>query len=270
MIPPSRIEPAEDRLRQIAARFAYPATPDIGRRVAVRVVRRRPPVRAWQLALAVFLLVVAALLAIPQARALISGYFRIGAVRILPFKPTVTVILPVTATPAPSPRSSATALPTLTPELVPAELADLAGRTTLKDAQARAPFPVMLPAYPDDLGSPDYVFYQPEEPMVILAWRDPADPGKLSLTLYAIDSSSIMISKFQPVIIEETTVNGQHALWAQGPYVVELENGDYTLRKLVEGAALIWQVDQVTYRLQGPLPLDEAVKIAKSLRPVEP
>lgn len=277
MIPQIPGEPRENRLREIASQFTYPRTPDLGAAVVFRVsARQRPRVHAWQVALIVVLLGLAALLSSPQARALLSGYFRIGPVRILPFRPTPTDTRSPTVTPRPSPVSptaaaqSATPSPSATAEPTPVGLRGLAGRTSLKDALDHAPFAVLLPAYPADLGQPDYVFYQPDVPMVILAWSEPSDPSKLRLSLYAIDSNSPMISKFEPEIIQETAVNGQYALWVRGPYLLELDNGDFDLRRLVDGNTLIWQVKQVTYRLESGLPLAEAKKIAESLRRLEP
>jgi uncharacterized protein DUF4367 len=266
MTDPSISEPGEERLQEIASRFSYPRTPDLSRAAVAGLSSRRPTFRAWQVALLALLLAVAAMLAIPQVRALLSGYFRIGPITIFPFRPTPT------ATPTAATETATVGHPTdtPTPEPGPAALRGLEGRTTLKDALDRAPFPVMLPAYPADLGPPDYVYYQVEVPMVILSWSDPTDPDRLQLSLYAIDSNSPMINKHEPTVVQETTVNGQYALWAEGPYLLELSNHDFVLRRLVAGNTLIWQVNQVTYRLESGLPMEEAIKIAESLRTVEP
>ena len=248
----------EGNLRQLAARFAYPTTPDISRRVAVRLAGRRPGLRPWQLALIAIVVGLAALLAIPEARAMISGFFRIGPIRIVPFGPTPTL----TTEPA------ATAVPGVAP--LARELRGLAGETTFEAAPGLAPFPVLVPTYPPDLGSPDHVYYQPGSLMLILAWDDPTDSNQLTMSLYEVDSDSWVISKFEPQVIEETTVNGNYALWVQGPYYIELANGDYTLRRLVDGATLIWDDGAVTYRLEGDLPLQEAIRVAESLESVEP
>jgi len=273
-------EPREEHLWQIASGLAYPRTPELSRAVAARLMRPRRSVRVFHAVALGLVLVLAAVLAVPQARAQIAGYFRIGAVRIFPTRPTPTVTftpapLP-TSTPEPTPselvlRPSATSpVGTVTPEPGPEALRGLLGRTTLEDALRRATFPVLLPTYPADLGSPDYVFYQRTVPMVILAWSDSADPSQLRLSLYAIDSNSPMISKFQPEIVEEASVKGQYAVWAKGPYLLELTTQNFVLRRLVEGGTLIWQAGNVTYRLETGLPLEEAVKIAESLALLEP
>jgi hypothetical protein len=71
-----------------------------------------------------------------------------------------------------------------------------------------------------------------------------------------------------PAVIEETSVNGQHAIWATGPYPLMIQNGDFQFMRLIDGHVLIWAVDDVTYRLETGLPLGEALKIAESLAPI--
>jgi hypothetical protein len=261
--------PREQRLGEIASRLSYPPTPEISRGIGARLQPPRRAIGAWQMALVALVLLVTALLVAPRARAFIGQYFRVGAVRIFPLLPTPT--LAVTATPTASPTATTTPIPpNPTPEPLPLPLADLEGRMKLQEAQQWVRSPILLPSYPPDLGPPDYTFFQVGIPMLISAWTDPADPSRLRLSLYAIDSNSPMVSKFQPEIVEETSVNGQYAVWAKGPYLLELTTKDFVLRRLVEGGTLIWEDNGVTYRLETGLPLEEALKIAESLSPVEP
>ena len=264
--------PQDERLGELAGRFVYPPTPEISREVHAAIQPRRRGLRAWQVAILAVLVLLAALFAVPQVRAFLGQYFRVGAVRIFPFGPTATAPLPtavspllVGTTPRPQPTEGRS-----TPGPLPSRLANLAGRTTLEDVQGTASFPVMLPTYPPDLGPPDYVFQQGESPMLIFAWADPDDPHGLRLSLFAIDSRSPMATKFRPQVIQETSVNGQYALWVEGPYVLELTDRNYVERYLVEGGTLVWEADGVTYRLETRLTLEEAIRIAESLRPVEP
>ena len=257
------IEPAA--LTAVANRLSYPPTPDISRRVGASLRVRHRPLRAWQLALISLVVLTAALLAVPQVRAFVGQYFRIGVVRILPFGPTAAPTPVSTITPR-SPAAS----PSVTPGSLPSPLVGLEGRITLEEAHQRARFPVLLPGYPSDLGPPDYAFYQREIPMLIFAWADPGDPRQLLLSLFEIDSRSPMVSKYEPQIIEETSVNGEYALWVEGPYLVELSSQDYVHRYLVEGGTLVWEGDGVTYRLETRLPIEEAVRVAESLEVVEP
>src|SRR3990172_9350635 len=182
----------EARLRATAGVLPYPSTPDVAGAVRRRLaadsarpaqrpfVTRRPRL-AW--AMAVVVLLVAGLLAVPEVRAGLLQFLRIGAVRIFLVPPTPTpseaeVIvsaLPGTGTLAPT----ATLHPT--PPLV-SSLLDLAGETTLEDARTRFGFPIALPAYPAGLGPPDRVFLQNfGGPMVVLVWlrSAPPEPGRL-------------------------------------------------------------------------------------------
>ena len=72
----------------------------------------------------------------------------------------------------------------------------------------------------------------------------------------------------EPVVIEETQVNGQRAIWAVGPYPLFLRNGDIQFTRLIEGHVLIWSDGDVTYRLETDMDLEEALKIAESLEPI--
>jgi hypothetical protein len=71
-----------------------------------------------------------------------------------------------------------------------------------------------------------------------------------------------------PALVQETTVNGQRAVWAVGPYPLQFSNGDLDFVRLIDGHVLIWADGEVTYRLETNLDLEEAVKVAESLEPV--
>jgi hypothetical protein len=212
---------------------------------------RRPAWRRW-MALAAMVLLAIVLLT-PPARAGVELLIRLGAVRIG---------LAQVASPTPPP--SATASPTPLPSVL-----DLAGATTLDTARARAGFPVRLPAYPPDLGPPSHMFLQDVGgPMVALVWTDPAHPDRARLALFEM-TSDVYVYKSNARIAAETTVHGNRALWTDGPYLVEvIEGGQVVLgsRRVVTGHALIWTEGGITYRLETDLPLNEAVRVAESLR----
>jgi hypothetical protein len=71
-----------------------------------------------------------------------------------------------------------------------------------------------------------------------------------------------------PKVIQETQVNGQRAVWADGPYPLIMRNGDVSFTRLIEGHVLIWANGDVTYRLETDLSMEEAVKTAESLKPI--
>jgi hypothetical protein len=274
-------DPAFERwtayIKTTAGALSYPPTPDVAATVRERLVSR--PRRlvlasrrlAWAAAIAVFVLV--GLLAVPQVRAGLLEVLRFGAVRILLAEPTPTVV-PPTATPGPVSGAGPTATPSASPTRVPptptplASVLDLAGQTTMTDAQEKVDFPIRLPTYPSDLGPPDRVFLQDlgGGPVVILVWLEPGQPDQVRLSLHALGPGAL-VEKGMPRVVRETTVNGGRALWTEGPYLLRVRNGDYEMRRLIEGHVLIWEDDEVTYRLETDLPIKEAVRVAESLHP---
>jgi hypothetical protein len=259
----------EQKLISISKGLEYPRTPDI----AGSVIRRlRTPARsgllsrrfAWSLAL--ILVLFTSLMLIPPVRAAVLDFIQIGIVRIFRAEPTPltppqeevpSTMVPVTATPA------------ATPERLIPILERLAGEITLEEAQQTVDYPILLPSYPEDLGSPDRVFVQDAEgDMTILVWIDPQQPDEVWMSLHFIPPQSWAVDKMNPALIEETTVNGRRAIWAIGPYPVRFTNGNMDFVRLINGHVLIWTQGEVTYRLETGLSLEEAIKIAESLEPI--
>jgi len=271
----------EERLSEYGSAFEYPQTPDIAGGVAWEALRRRrkPGVLfsgqrlAWGIALLLVLL--AGLMAVPPVRAQILEFLQIGAIRILLIQPSPTPSPTITASPssgallatdlAPSEahRPTATPVPTSTPRQFPFQLSR---QTTLSQAQAAAGFRPRLPAYPDDLGSPDLVFAEDfGGPAIILVWLETDDPEKTRLSLMQLGGDAL-IEKFPPRVISETQVNNQPALWTEGAHSLRYRSGAQIVEIVVEGNVLIWQEEEITYRLEGDLTIEEAVRIAESLR----
>ena len=46
------------------------------------------------------------------------------------------------------------------------------------------------------------------------------------MSLHIIGPGSITLMKNQPQVIEFTKVNGKEAVWAVGPYLIGMKNGD--------------------------------------------
>jgi len=202
-------------------------------------------------ALAAILLVITllgALLAAPQTRAAIAAILQIGAVTIIP-----TTLTPRADEPTPLP-----------------SILGLAGRTTLADAQRRTPFPIRQPAYPSDLGAPQYVYLQNlDGSAVMLVWVDPQHPDRVLLALNELGSDAYAY-KIAPQVVQETQVHGRRALWTTGPYLLQIgsvSDQHNALRRLVAAShTLIWTEGNITYRLESDASLEEAVRIAESLR----
>lgn len=220
------MEQWEVRLQAAALAFTYPPTPDVAavvrRRLAAeqRAGGRPSPQRrrvAW--AAAITVLVIAGLMAVPQVRAAVMEVLRIGAVRIFLVAPTPTA-MPVPTATLPSATLTGTLRPTATPHPTPTllpSLLDLAGETTLADAQAKAGFPILLPTYPPGLGQPGRVFLQDQGgPVVVLVGLDPARPDRVRLSLHELGSQTWGVQKFEPQVAQGTTVNGQPAVWTEG------------------------------------------------------
>lgn len=264
----------EERLKEVAQRFQYPVTPDVTGAVMKRLEsgsRPRARLRSAWVVMGLLVLVLAALFAVPSVRAEIIHFFQVGVVRIFPSDPTVTAEpsipqSPTTATPVVVIPEATTPIPGINEPHYTVTISGLAGETSLFNARISSPFPIRLPEYPDGLGRPDHVFLQEEGRMVILVWTDPAESERARLSLHEIGPEGIQVSKYQPRVIQETQVNGVYAVWAQGPYLVQLTNGSYIFRRTVEGNTLIWEEDEITYRLESNLTLEETIRIAESLR----
>jgi hypothetical protein len=259
----------EKQLVSIARRLDYPRTPAIAGTVMKRLRAPAPPPvfsRRFAWSLTAILVLFASLMLIPPARAAILEFIQIGIVRIFRAEPTPITppqqeisssLPPVTETP------SATAAP-----LIPV-LERLAGERSLTGAQQLVDYPILLPSYPPDLGLPDRIFVQDADgDMTILIWINPEDPTQVLISLHLIPPGSWAVEKMKPARVQETTVNGQRAVWAVGPYPVQFSNGNLDFVRLIDGHVLIWTEGEVTYRLETELTMEEAVRVAESLEPV--
>jgi hypothetical protein len=259
----------EAQLQTIASGMIYPHTPNIAAFVSTRIrSTTRPPLLSRTLAwsLTIVLILISSLMLIPPARAAILEFIQVGVVRI--FHTEVTPVsppnqgspaqtIPLTATPAP-PQA-----------LIPA-LRNVAGEVTLETAQVIKQYSLLLPTYPPGLGKPDYVFLQDADgPMLVLVWLDPQQPDRVLMSLHFLPAGSWAIKKMEPKVIQETSVNGQYAVWTTGPYPMRMENGDMQFIRMVSGHVLIWEGENVTYRLETDASMEQAIKIAESLAPIQ-
>jgi hypothetical protein len=248
----------------------YPPTPDLAGRIMKQIQAIPSPERQGDrqarrrlrtslvYTLAVLLVLFAGLLAVPSVRAQILEFIQIGVVRIF------------TGTPAETP----TLHPTLTsqaPSRPNPSLLEIDGLTTLDHAVQQAEFDIRLPEYPPDLGQPDRVYFQDlEGQMLVLVWLDPDDPEKIRLSLHEYyGEAELILTKGIVERIDETWIHDQRAVWVEGPYYLKLVNGELNLVRLIEGRVLIWEENEVTYRLETDLSLEEAVRIAESLQPIK-
>jgi hypothetical protein len=260
----------EQQLRSIANGMQYPPTPDIAGFVMPRLhttTRARFNSKALACSLTIVLVLLSSLMLIPSARAAIIDFFQIGVVRIFPPQPTPTLAAPTEETRATTIPWTATPQPTS--DLL-SLLNKIAGKTTLVAAQEIADYAILLPTQPSGLGEPDYVFVQDLDGAVtILVWMNPEHPNEVLMSLHFIPSRSWAITKMGPRVIQETQVNGQKGIWAEGPYPLRLYGSrDIEVARLINGHVLIWTDGDITYRLETDLSLEEAIKIAESLAPI--
>lgn len=235
----------ETRVQNAVRAFPYPPTPDIAARLKTR--SRVPARRYRRLAAAALIVVIglASLLAVPEIRAQVLAFFRIGVVEVI-----VT-----TATPA-----------SFSSGDLPESVLRFPGETTLEDAQQRAGYPIRLPSA---LGAPDRVYLiQASSPIVVLAWLNESNLVDYSLHLLPLGTYSL---KMYDGPLEETEVNGERALWLPNPHWYMLRvrtTPDQTQLRRVTAHALIWETQNgtgITYRLETNHTLEDAQRIAESL-----
>lgn len=253
----------EARVARLARAFPYPATPPVADTVATRLRADALPARggrapAWIWIATALVLALAALMAVPSVRAAVIEFLQIGVIRI--FTGEETPPLP--------PGEDLPAAPTPLHVAVNSVL-ELAGEVTLDQAREMAPFPILLPAYPPELGAPDKVFYQQLENGrgVFLVWLNDGRPDKVKMSLLLF-GPGVFVGKSAPTSVAETTVNGQRAVWTEGEHLLVLQTGpnQRELAQLfVEGNVLIWEINGITYRLESEFSMEEAVRIAESV-----
>jgi hypothetical protein len=250
----------QEKIRQAASEMQYPPTPDISTAVIqlIAAQKKRSPTpfstpvlpKKWLAPVLVLLVVLLFTLSlVPGVRAEIQEFLQIGPLRIFFATPTATISSP-----------GITTVPTVS-------LLRISGQTTLQDAVSRWKHPLRLPTYPPDLGDPDLVFLQgPDDETLIMAWMDPSNPDLAQLVLQILAPGDSIYTKTAPESIDETQVNGDEAYWIVGEHLLLMQNGEFELVRLVDGHVLVWNYEELTYRLESNLTLDEAVRFAESLR----
>ncbi|MCG5439087.1 DUF4367 domain-containing protein [Micromonospora foliorum] len=235
----------ERELRDLSAWLDTPDPPDVTARVRVRLDTPAPRRRRWRslAAVAVVTLLVALL---PPTRAAIAdavtGLLRFAGVSIA-------------TSPAPTPPGGA-ASP------LPGQRA-----VALDEAQRAVRFPIRLPA---KLGPPEQVLV-----------ADPDATGRYRVATLLYDGGALRVDAFDghldlafhkevtPPGANWVQVNGDFAVWVDGPHAVSYVDRAGEIRRetaRLAGSTLIWQDDDVSYRLEGTLTKAEAIEIARSVR----
>lgn len=224
-------EQFEVHIRKIAKNMPYPAE------VSRQTTRRQHLRFAWQYLVVILLLVGLTSMGIPEIRAAVLEFLRIGA---------VTVYLD-------GKDANGQAL----------NLSQVSGETSLEDAGKQANFTLLVP--PDDL--PDRVFVQ-DANMIIFVWLK---DNRIDKALYQTANDTWRLSKMTSVI-ERTEVAGNQAYWASDQVTVQFSKEGVIQNEwthFVDGNVLGWEQDGVTYRLETNLSLDEARAFAEGMRPLQ-
>jgi hypothetical protein len=254
-------------LVEVGRDLAFPEVPDL----APAVVRRleeparaperrvillpglfRRPGRRVALALAAVLIL---------AGGAVAGGLLVQGVRIL--------VQPEGTTPPPSPRAPGALGRTLF----------LGEKTTLADARGRVDFDVVIPAA---VGLPEPVVYVDDDPpggRVSLVY--PAAAGFLPETEEI--GVGMLVMEFRARIdrpflekvvheadrLQEVEVAGSRGYWIEGEHTViylDEQGRPVEERARLAGNTLLWQVGEVTFRLESALSMEEAIRIAESMR----
>jgi hypothetical protein len=238
-------------LRDLGRHVEFPPTPALAVVVAERLraappAPRRRPGLAWArrrslvVALAAALLAIAGAFAIPPARSAILDFFGLGGVTVERVERQ-----PVFDT------STSRRLG------VPVSL----------DAARRAvTFPLSVPREADvdvllDRAAPGGA--------VTFRWRG----RRLLLTQFRGETTPYVQKTAGPgTRIEPAEVNGRAAYWLSGArhLVVFRDAAGDLLESRAAGNVLLWEEEFVTFRLEGARSKTEALRIARTLRPVEP
>jgi hypothetical protein len=225
----------ETALRALGRDVAFPPTPDVAYAIRGRLERPRFWRRPVAIALAVVVVAgIAAVLAVPQSRSAILDWLGLRNVSVVRVDK-----LPV----------------------VPAHgRLDLGRRVTLDEAKRRAPWLRV----PD--GEPDSVWVNESLPggKVSLLWGTPSNVRLLLTEFTGRTYIEKVVRGNTPV---ERVEIGDAGAWFQGPHVVMFQDRDGRFRESHARLArntLVWQVGDITLRLEGGLTKDEALRIART------
>lgn len=226
----------ETALRQLGGEVAFPPTPDLAPAIRGRLDRSRFWRRPVAIALAVAVVAAtAAVLAVPQSRSAILDWLGLRNVSVV----------------------RVDKLPT-----VPARgRLDLGRPFTLAAAKRRAPWLLLPDTKPDSV------------------WVSESLPGgKVSLLWGTPSNVRLLLSEFtgrtyiEKVIGGDTQVErvkiGDAGAWFQGPHVVMFQDRNGRFRESharLARNALVWQMGDVTLRLEGGLTKDQALRIARTV-----
>ncbi len=267
----------EAAVARVAAGYPYPPTPTLAAAVrpeaaarAARPAGRTPPRRAWAVGLAAVLaLLLLGVLAVPQSRAAVWAWVtEIGAVRIF-----VDETPPATATASSEPGGLSPSAP-LSPAGKPVPLALLAvapGEAIPVEALDEfTGFPVVRPPVESEWGAPDEAVIHPAlgRNMVTWVWRRGDQGGEPYLTLSQTDVPALAFKMAAQEQVEDVRIREMAGLWVAGPHTFALPIDGQPDAQAFASNVLLWTDGTMTYRIEGDIGLNDAIRLAESLEPV--
>jgi hypothetical protein len=217
----------EQDLRTLPLQF--PPEPDLEARVLARLERPR---RRWLIPLVAAVAATGALLAIPQTRAAILDFFRIGDVSVERVR---------------------------TQPRAPVRQAQLGRPVSFRDAQAAVDFPLFAP----ERGFEAYLDESVRGGMVNLRF------GGLVLSQWRGEQLPFVQKQVGPgSVTVPVEVEGAPGLWIAGAlHEIVYRDGDEILFKSrrLAGNVLIWERGGITYRLEGPRTQAQALAVVRDL-----
>ncbi len=240
----------EKTVRETAREFPYPPTPDIASAVRQRLRHPRSVRPVLRALAAILLIAVVVTLVVPEVRAAVLEFIRIGAVQIIRGVEPTSTVTPFATRTSSGPMHYTSVL-------------ELPGETTLENAQARLPYVIPLPA---DLDIPDRVFIQEARiPLLTLVWLVPGQPDQVYMSLEIL-SSEMAATKYDPMDTGQAVqVTGQVGYWLPDAHRVVYYYDNHEWQRDVQANVLIWEIDRLTYRMEIDEPLNQALQIAESI-----
>lgn len=226
----------ETALRQLGRDLEFPATPDLASAIRGRLGRRRSWRRPVLVAVAIVVVAIGAVLLVPPARTAILDWLGLRNVSVV-------------------------RVDTL-PAARPLGRLDLGRQVTLAEAKRRAPWIVV----PED--RPDSVYISDSLPggQVTLLWGSASSPRLLMTEMTGHAYIEKIVQGEQSV---EPVRIGDAGAWFQGRHVVMFTDREGAFHEGVGRLAantLVWQLGDVTLRLEGGLSKENALRIARTAR----
>lgn len=165
------------------------------------------------------------------------------------------------------------------PTVAPGAGLDLGNEVTEEEAAEMASFPLLFPVAAE-VGEPDGVYFSDFPPggAVHLVWesdRSLPAAGETGVGLlysqFEPDAPLVFIKSLPPEVeAHPVTVRGNQGFWIEGaPHIIfyEDETGSHERARLAANV-LAWEEGGVTHRIETTLALDDALRLAESLRPI--